>query len=166
MKLLLETVTYIAIKERVTCIIAMETFMCIMHCRKYHLHNCNRDSHQYNYNKKLSSTYLLQKLLPAYVMQKLLIYQSILLSTNIPVTESTTYLKTCKNATGVFTYVIAIESVSCIIPTENVTCRIDYRNFHLQKWCQSEILLVAIKKLRKRVSTNFKANSFSTPCVS
>ena len=30
-KLLLETVTYIAIKERVTCIIAMETAMCIMH---------------------------------------------------------------------------------------------------------------------------------------
>ena len=31
MKLLLETVTYIAIKERVTCINAMETVMCIMH---------------------------------------------------------------------------------------------------------------------------------------
>ena len=43
MKLLLETVTYIAIKERVTCIITMETVMCIMHCRKYHPHNCNRD---------------------------------------------------------------------------------------------------------------------------
>ena len=41
MKLLLETVTYIAIKERVTCIIAIETVMCIMHYRKYHLHNCN-----------------------------------------------------------------------------------------------------------------------------
>ena len=31
MKLLLETATYVAIKERVTCIIAMETVMCIMH---------------------------------------------------------------------------------------------------------------------------------------
>ena len=30
MKLLLETVTYIAIKERVTCIITTETVMCIM----------------------------------------------------------------------------------------------------------------------------------------
>ena len=72
MKLLLETVTYIAIKERVICIIAMETVMRIMHCRKYHLHNCNRDSHLHNYKKKLPSTYLLQKLLPAYVLQKLL----------------------------------------------------------------------------------------------
>ena len=40
MKSLLQTVTYIAIKERVTCIITIETVMCIMHCRKYHLHNC------------------------------------------------------------------------------------------------------------------------------
>ena len=40
MKLLLETVTYIAIKERITCIITMETLICIMHCRKYHLRNC------------------------------------------------------------------------------------------------------------------------------
>ena len=57
------------------------------------------------------------------------------------------------------------ETVSCIVPTETATCRIDYRNFHLQKWCQSEILLVTIKKLRKKVSTNFIANSFSTPCI-
>ena len=34
MKLLLETVTYIAVKERVTCIITMEIVMCIMHSRK------------------------------------------------------------------------------------------------------------------------------------
>ena len=45
MKLLLETVTYIAIKERVTCIITIDTVTFIMHCRKYHLHNCNRVSH-------------------------------------------------------------------------------------------------------------------------
>ena len=56
------------------------------------------------------------------------------------------HLKTCKNATDV-TCIIAIESVSCIVPTETATCRIDYRNFHLQKWCQSEILLVIIKTL-------------------
>ena len=31
MKLLLETITYIAIKESVTCIITKETVMCIMH---------------------------------------------------------------------------------------------------------------------------------------
>ena len=41
---LLETVTYIAIKERLACIITVETVMCIMHCRKYNLHNCNRNS--------------------------------------------------------------------------------------------------------------------------
>ena len=40
MKLLFETVTYIAIKERLTCIITIETVICIMHCRKYHLHYC------------------------------------------------------------------------------------------------------------------------------
>ena len=74
-------------------------------------------------------------------------------------------LKSCKNATDIVTYIIAIESVSCIVPTETVSYRIDYRNFHLQKWCQSEILLVTIKKLSERVSTNFKANSFSTPCI-
>ena len=34
-KLLLETVTYIATTETVTCIITIEIVMCIMHCRKY-----------------------------------------------------------------------------------------------------------------------------------
>ena len=34
MKLLLETVTYIAIKERVTCIISIDMVMCIMHLQK------------------------------------------------------------------------------------------------------------------------------------
>ena len=33
-KLLLETVTYIATTETVTCIITIEIVMCIMHCRK------------------------------------------------------------------------------------------------------------------------------------
>ena len=33
MRLLLETVTYIAIKERLTYIITIETVMCIMHYR-------------------------------------------------------------------------------------------------------------------------------------
>ena len=34
-KLLLETVTYIATTEIATCIITVEIVMCIMHCRKY-----------------------------------------------------------------------------------------------------------------------------------
>ena len=49
MKLFLETVTYIAIKERVTPIITIETVTCLMHYRKYHLHNCGRDSNLHNY---------------------------------------------------------------------------------------------------------------------
>ena len=66
MKLLHETVTYIAINERVTCIITIEIVMHYrMHYRKYHLHNCNRDCHLDDYNKKLSPMYLLQKLSPA-----------------------------------------------------------------------------------------------------
>ena len=40
-KLLLETVTYIAIKERH---LHNYTVMCIMYCRKYHMHNYDRDT--------------------------------------------------------------------------------------------------------------------------
>ena len=63
-KLLLETVTYIATTETATCIITIEIVVRIMHCRKYHLPDCNRDSHVHNFNKKLSPTYLLQKISP------------------------------------------------------------------------------------------------------
>ena len=31
-------------------------------------------------------------------------------------------------ATDVGTYIITIENVSCLVPTETATCRIDYRN--------------------------------------
>ena len=50
-KLLLETVTYIATTETVTCITTIEIVMCIMHCRKYYLHNGNRDPQLHNFNK-------------------------------------------------------------------------------------------------------------------
>ena len=50
-KLLLETVTYIAATETVSCIITMETVMCIIHCKKYHLHNCNIDLQLHNFNE-------------------------------------------------------------------------------------------------------------------
>ena len=53
------------------------------------------------------------------------------------------------------TCIITTESVICIVPTETAAYRIDYRNFHLQKWCQSKILLVTIKKLSKWVNTKF-----------
>ena len=71
MKLLLETATYIAIKERVPCIITMETVMCIMHSRKYYLHNWNRDSDLHNYNKNCH-LHICCRNVPAYVLQKLL----------------------------------------------------------------------------------------------
>ena len=38
-KLLLETVTYMAAMETATCIIKIETVICIMHCRKSHQHD-------------------------------------------------------------------------------------------------------------------------------
>ena len=53
-KLLLETVTYIATTETITCIITIEIVMFIMHCRKFYLHDCNRDSHVHNFNKNLN----------------------------------------------------------------------------------------------------------------
>ena len=37
--------------------------------------------------------------------------------------------------------------VSCIVSKKTATCRIDYKNFHLQKWCQSEILLIITQKI-------------------
>ena len=99
-------------------------------------HQHNCNRDSHNYNKNC----FLQKLLPAYVLQKLL----------------TAQLKESESV---------IESVSYVVPTETATYIIDCRNFHFQKWCQSDILLVTIKKLSKSVSTKFKANSFSTLCI-
>ena len=59
------------------------------------------------------------------------------------------HFKTLINATDVATCIIATESVSCIVLTETSTYRIDYKNFNLQKWCQSEIRSVTIKNLSK-----------------
>ena len=73
-------------------------------------------------------------------------------STNIIVEESTTDIIAIelqnlhKIATDDGTCIIAIESVSCIVATGTATCRVDYRNFHLQKWCQSEIIAIALNK--------------------
>ena len=52
MKLLLKTVTYIAIKKDSP---SSERVVCIIHCRKYHLHNCDRDFHLHDYNKNFLS---------------------------------------------------------------------------------------------------------------
>ena len=136
----------------------LETVMCIMHCRKYHSHNCNKDSHLHN------------------------------LFIHIFVAETVT----CIYAADTSNCIIATETVTCIVVTERSTnmpvtestiskpakmqqtlhnchrmCQLhsSNRNCHLQKRCQSDILLVTIKKLSKRVSTNFKAYSFSTPFI-
>ena len=101
MKLLLKTVTYTAVKERVTCVITIGTVMCIINCRKYHLHNCNRNSHLHDCNRKIHQHTSNRKY----------------------------YLKTCKNATDIVTCIIATGSFSCTGPTETATSRIDYRNF-------------------------------------
>ena len=63
--------------------------------------------------------------------------------------ETSTSIASVKIVTHIFaeetfTCINDAETSNCIIATG--TCRIDCRNFHLQKWCQSEILLVMIKK--------------------
>ena len=82
-----------------------------------------------------------------------------------PETLIATETVTCLIATDVITSIIAIESVSCIVPAETSTFRIAYRNFHLQKWCLSEIHLITKNKWNKWVTTKFKTNSFSTPSI-
>ena len=165
-KLLLKTVTYIATIETVTCIITIEIVMCKMHCRKYYLHDCNRDSHMYNFNK------IVTHIFPA----ETTCIDAVETSNCIIATETVSCIIATKRSTNIIvaestTNIIAIEpqnlhncnrrwhleSVSCIVPTEISTCRIDYRNFHLQKWCQSEILLVIIKKFSEWVKAKFKA---------
>ena len=145
--------------------------MCIMHCRKYHLHSCNRNPHLRNY--KNCQPHLCCGNCHLHMCSRNFWLHncnrnSHLLNCNRKIHQHTGnkkyHLKTCINATDV-TCIIAIESVSCIVPTETSTCRTDYRNFNLQKWCQSEIRLVTIKKLSKWVITKLKAISFSTPCI-
>ena len=99
MKLLLETVTYVAIKERATCIITMETVICIMPCRKYNLHNCKRDSRLLNYNKSYHPHICCRNvtcICAAETSICIIATETVTCiitterSTNIPVTESTT----------------------------------------------------------------------------
>ena len=80
-KLLLETVTYIATTETVTCIITIEIVMCIMHCRNYHLHDCSRDSHVHNFKKIVTHLFAAETFTCINATKR---------STNIIVEESTT----------------------------------------------------------------------------
>ena len=52
--------------------------------------------------------------------------------------------------------IIAIEPQNLKNLTGVLTCKIKEKSFHLQKWCQSEILLVIIQKLSEWVSMKFK----------
>ena len=136
MKLLLESVTYIAIKERVTCIITIETVMCIMHL--YHLYNCNRYSHLHNCNKSCHPLTCCRNCHLHMFCRNFKLHNcnrnSHLRNCNRKIHQHTSDRNTiCINTTDAVTCVIA----SCIVPTENATCRIHYRNFHLQKWWQS-----------------------------
>ena len=107
-----------------------------MYCRNFKLHNCNRNSHLLARER----------------------------STNITVTESTTSIITIEplnmhNCSRLCHQRNCYRKCQLHIPVETATCRINYINFHLQKWCQSAILLVLLKKLSERVST--KQNSIT-----
>ena len=121
-KLLLETVTYIAKSETITC---------ITYCRKYHLHNCNRESHLHNYKKNYHHIVAAETF------------------TGISAAETSncmiaTEIVTCMIATGTstnitdrkyhriardVTCIIAIERVICIAPKETVTGRLTTETF-------------------------------------
>ena len=130
--------------------------MCIMHCRKYHLHNCNRISLLHNYNKNFNHIFTAETVTYICALEAsncIIATETHLLNCIREIHQHTSnkkyHLKTCINETDIVTCIIAIESVSCIVPTETSTCKIDYRNFNLQRWYQSEIRLVTIKKLSK-----------------
>ena len=128
-KLLLETVTYIATTETVTCIITIEIVMCIMHCRKYYLHDCNRDSHVHNFNKNCHTHICCRNFHLHKCCRNFSLHNC----------NRNTHLRICNKHWHLHNYY-------SIVLTETTICRIDYKNFHSQKWCQSEILLVIIKK--------------------
>ena len=102
MKLLLKTVTYTAVKERVTCVITIGTVMCIINCRKYHLQNCNGDSHLHNYNKNCRPIFSAETV------------------TYIGVAETFNY---CIIATETVTHIIVIKRSTNILVTESTTSK-------------------------------------------
>ena len=101
MKLLLKTVTYTAVKERVTCVITIGTVMCIINCRKYHLQNCNGDSHLHNYNKNCRPIFSAETV------------------TYIGVAETSN----CIIATETVTHIIVIKRSTNILVTESTTSK-------------------------------------------
>ena len=135
-------------------VLGHETVMCIMHCRKRHLHNSSKGSHLHNYNEIVTHIFAAETV------------------TCISATETSN----CIIATERFTNITVTKSTTCIIAMEprdlhNCNkhhvyncyrkCQLrSWKNFHLQKWCQSEVLLITIKKLGKWVSTKFKAKWF------
>ena len=131
----------------------------IMHCRKYHLHDCNRDSHLIISIKIVTGIFAAETFTCMSVAET---------SNCLIATETVTSITATKRSTNIITAesttnIIAIEPQKlhncnrrwclhncykkcCIVLTKTASCRIDYKNFHSQKWCQSETLLVIIKK--------------------
>ena len=134
--------------EAVTCIITIEIVICIMQCRKYHQNDCNRDP------RLIISVKIVTHIFDAEIFtgisaaetsnciiatETATFITATKRSTNISVAESTTNTiaiehQNLHNCSRRGTCIITIESVSCVVPTETATCRIDYRNYHLQKW--------------------------------
>ena len=164
--MILETVAYIATTEAVTCRITIEIVMCVMHCRKYHLHNGNRDSNS------IISIKIVIHIFAAETSNCIIATETVTCaiatkrSTNITVAESNTdiiaiepqNLHTCNRRCHLHNYHRKSQLYS-----SNRNCQlklrteIDNKNFHLQKWCQSEILLVTINEFSEWVRTKFKA---------
>ena len=144
-----------AIKERLTCIITTEAVMCILHCRKYQLHNCDRNSHLHSYDKNCRPHICCRNF---HLCMCCRIFE-------LDNCNRSSHLHNCNRKIH--------QHTSNKVPPQNLhkfnrLCHLHNCHnchFHLQKWRQSEILLVAIKKLGEWVSAKFKANSFSTPCI-
>ena len=169
-KLLLETATYIATTETVTCIItteyttcmiATETPTCIVSI-KIVTHIFAAETFTCINAAETSNCIIATETVTCIIATKR--------STNINVAESTTNIiaiepQKLHNCNRHWHLLHNCYKVSVAVPTETTICRIDYRNFHLQKWYQSQTLLVIIKKFSELVRTKSRQNSFSITCI-
>ena len=95
MKLLLETVTYLPVKERAACLYNYNRNSHVHDAlQKYQLHNCYRDSHLHNYSKNCHPHICC--ICNAEISNCIIANETVICiivterSTNRPVTESTT----------------------------------------------------------------------------
>ena len=139
--------------------------------RKSHLHNFNKNCHV----QKIPPEQLQQtpiciiaiKIVAHIFAAETVTYISVAESSDLIIAKEIVtcincnrkiHQNTCNGKYHLKTYIYATVVVTCIhlhncyrkfqFHSSNRSChrrRIDYRNFHQQKWCQSVILLVAIK---------------------